>query len=201
MNTRIKRLQRWLDRLSSACDNKRWDSALVEADCLNAEVHELRSEIWETLQNSANIPKSIFTREALSLSFRTVVIAMVIVMLSTIPIAVESNKPWIPAHTANNNQEREQKLNWVTDEELELLRIIRADLSDKNLLRPLSVQAPTRKETIKAAASAKNVNFVQQKTARNVESDVTIAPEDLFSLIQIGEKALRADTPAIKVLK
>ena len=201
MKTRIKRLQRWLDMLSAACDNKHWDSALVETDCLNAEVQELRREIWETLQNPSSAKNSIFTRDALSLSLRTTVIAMVIVLLSTIPIAVESGKPWIPATITSHNQEKEQTLNWVTDDELALLHVIRADLSDKNLLQPLSKQASSRKETVKTARSAKNIDFIQQKSELNVESDVTIAPEELISLIQVGEKALRTDTQAIRVMK
>ena len=35
----------------------------------------------------------------------------------------------------------------------------------------------------------------------SVRTEVGISAEDLLALLQIGEKALRGDTPAIKVIK
>ena len=53
MKKKIARIERWLNRLSAACETKRWDSALVEADCLSAEVREIREDLTHMLENDA----------------------------------------------------------------------------------------------------------------------------------------------------
>ncbi|MEG1799314.1 MAG: hypothetical protein RR214_03945 [Synergistaceae bacterium] len=199
MRKKIKRLQRWLDRLSSACESRCWDSALIEADCLSAEIHDFREELWTMLQDSASSGGCVFYKSRLAMSFRSVCIALLIVMFSTIPIALESDKPIVPV--AKGSFSDTETLNWVTGEEMELLRTLRAELSSKNSQSGFSASAPTVRVAKKVVEKPKVTNTVQQKTERNVPSNATIAPEYLLSLIQVGEKALRTDAPAIKVLK
>jgi len=117
MKKKISRIQRWLDRLSAACDKERWDSALVEADCLSAEVREIREDLAHMLENEQVPTAAIFTRSAVTMSIRSIGIALFIIMVSTMPLAVESERPWAPQNaSAPSNDRGEEVLTWVTRE-------------------------------------------------------------------------------------
>lgn len=206
MKKKISRIQRWLDRLSAACDKERWDSALVEADCLSAEVREIREDLAHMLENEQTSTAAIFSGSAVTMSIRSIGIALFIVMVSTIPLAVESERPWTPQTASvplHNNGE--EVLAWVTREEDELLRTLREDLSGQNIGRTAAqgiFSAPAKKGTV--ARTPEKEIIVSEKSAvreSSVRSEAGISAEDLLALLQIGEKALRGDTPAIKVIK
>ena len=200
MKKKISRIQRWLDRLSAACDKERWDSALVEADCLSAEVREIREDLAHMLENEQTSTAAIFSGSAVTMSIRSIGIALFIVMVSTIPLAVESERPWTPQTASvplHNNGE--EVLAWVTREEDELLRTLREDLSGQNIGRTAAqgiFSAPAR-------TPEKEIIVSERPAVResSVRSEAGISAEDLLALLQIGEKALRGDTPAIKVIK
>jgi len=206
MKKKISRIQRWLDRLSAACDKERWDSALVEADCLSAEVREIREDLAHMLENEQTSTAAIFSGSAVTMSIRSIGIALFIVMVSTIPLAVESERPWTPQTASvplHNN--REEVLAWVTREEDELLRTLREDLSGQNIGRTAAqgiFSAPAKKGTV-ARTPEKEIIVSEKPAVResSVRSEAGISAEDLLALLQIGEKALRGDTPAIKVIK
>jgi hypothetical protein len=140
------------------------------------------------------------------MSIKSVGIALFIVMVSTIPLAVESERPWKAQSESKPAQSSgEEILTWVTREEDELIRTLRSDLSGQNAgsAKTESVfSVPVKK---RASAEAKNENTMVSEipSARNtqVRSEAVISPEDLLALLQIGEKALRGDAPAIKVIK
>lgn len=206
MKKKISRIQRWLDRLSTACETGRWDSALVEADCLSAEVREIREDLTEKLENGNVATAYIFSRSTVAMSIKSVGIALFIVLVSTIPLAVESERPSAAqSASAPVQTSGREMLAWVTREEDELIRILRADLSGQNaeLIQPEKVfSVPTKKRT---SVQGKNENIVVSEipALRNipVRSEAGISAEDLLALVQIGEKAIRGDAPAIRVIK
>ena len=206
MKKKISRIQRWLDRLSAACDKERWDSALVEADCLSAEVREIREDLAHMLENEQTSTAAIFSGSAVTMSIRSIGIALFIVMVSTIPLAVESERPWTPqAVSVPLHNNGEEVLAWVTREEDELLRTLREDLSGQNIGRTAAqgiFSAPAKKGTV-ARTPEKEIIVSEKPAVResSVRSEAGISAEDLLALLQIGEKALRGDTPAIKVIK
>ncbi|MDD4839029.1 MAG: hypothetical protein PHX99_07500 [Synergistaceae bacterium] len=206
MKKKISRIQRWLDRLSTACETGRWDSALVEADCLSAEVREIREDLTQKLENDHAAAVNIFSRSAVTMSIKSVGIALFIVLVSTIPLAVESERPWTAQTDTKAAQGTgDEILAWVTREEDELLRTLRSDLSGQNAgaIQTESVfSAPVKKRT-SAQAKREIVVVSEIPAVRNipVRSEAGISAEDLMALLQIGEKALRGDTPAIKVIK
>ena len=96
-------------------------------------------------------------------------------------------------------------LAWVTREEDELLRTLREDLSGQNIGRTAAqgiFSAPAKKGTV-ARTPEKEIIVSEKPAVResSVRSEAGISAEDLLALLQIGEKALRGDTPAIKVIK
>ena len=206
MKKKISRIQRWLDRLSTACDTGRWDSALVEADCLSAEVREIREDLTHKLESDCCPAPGIFSRSAVAMSIKSVGIAIFIVMVSTIPLAVESERPWTAkTETTSVQSSGEEILTWVTREEDELIRTLRADLSGQNAgtAQTESVFSAPVKKRASAQVKKENTEISEMPTVRNTpeRSETGISAEDLLALLQIGEKALRGDTPAIKVIK
>lgn len=198
MKRKITRIQRWVDRFAAACDSSRWDSALVEADCLSAELREAREELWNRVENPESVKHRIFSRNAVSMSVRSLGIAMFIVLVSTMPLAVEAEKPWTAAAVTPAATDAGEHLSWVTQEEEELLQILRADLSGNNTAvaaQKASVPVkPAAKPIIKKSASAAEVKPAQKNPAE-------MPAEDLLALIQVGEKALRGGEPVIKVIR
>ena len=206
MKKKISRIQRWLDRLSTACETGRWDSALVEADCLSAEVREIREDLTLKLENDHAAARGILSRSAVTMSIKSVGIALFIVMVSTLPLAVESERPRTAQNVSKPAQSNgEEILTWVTREEEELIRTLRADLSGQNAGSAKTEKVfsvPVKKRTA-AEAKKENAMVSEMPFALNtqVRSETLISPEDLLALQQIGEKALRGDAPAIKVIK
>lgn len=196
MNKKTARLQRWLDRLSVACDSRRWDSAVVEADCLSAEVRELRDDLWKMAVESPAPHARIFSRSAVTMTLRSAAIAMLIVMASTLPIAVEADRPWSAPTVATKAEKETEHLGWVTQEEEELLHVLRTELNSAKPAAASAVKpAPARRNVAKQTPPA------QLESAPRKSSGADIRPEDLLSLIQAGEKALRGGEPAIRVIE
>ena len=206
MKKKISRIQRWLDRLSTACETGRWDSALVEADCLSAEVREIREDLTLKLENDHAAARGILSRSAVTMSIKSVGIALFIVMVSTLPLAVESERPRTAQNVSKPAQSNgEEILTWVTREEDELIRTLRADLSGQNAgtAQTESVFSAPVKKRASAQVKKENTEISEMPTVRNTpeRSETGISAEDLLALLQIGEKAIRGDTPAIKVIK
>jgi len=205
MKKKIARIERWLNRLSAACETKRWDLAVVEADCLSAEVREIREDLTHMLENDAFETERIFSRSAVTMSIKSIGIALFIVLVSTIPLAVEADKHWA-AQTVSKPAEStgQEMLAWVTPEEDELIRTLRADLSGKNTVKQSeSVFLTSTKKRASVQIKKENIVISERPIAQEirVKSEVGISAEDLQALFQIGEKAMRGDTPAIKVIK
>ena len=206
MKKKISRIQRWLDRLSAACEKGRWDSALVESDCLSAEVREIREDLARILENEQTSASDILSRSAVAMSIRSIGIALFIVLVSTIPLAVESERPWSAQYASGPaKNSREEMLTWVTREEDELIRTLRTDLSGQNAgnTETANVFYPPLKKMTASVVKKDNVAVSEKPSVReiSVRSEVGISAEDLLALLQIGEKALRGDAPAIKVIK
>ncbi|MCX7829316.1 MAG: hypothetical protein N2315_09025 [Thermanaerothrix sp.] len=48
LEVRLRRVRRWLERLTRAVELSMWDSAAAESQCLEAEVKSLREHLWRT---------------------------------------------------------------------------------------------------------------------------------------------------------
>lgn len=203
MKRKIARLQRWLDRFSAACESRRWDSAIVEADCLSAEVREIREELWDMLENGETAKQGIFSRNAVTMSLRSVVIALFIILVSTMPLAVEADKPLTAAVATAPADSGSEHLSWVTDEEDQLLEALRADLNNNSTSAIMfaASPAPSAAKDTGAKKASPAVRPEIRKSTQGAVSDTGMGAEDLLALIQIGERALRGGDPVIKVIE
>ena len=211
MTQKTKRLQRWLDRLTAACDSRRWGSAVAEADCLSAELKQVREELWkEAEKETVRTPFSVRAGGAVFCGARSVAIALLIICLTTIPIAVESGKPAPSAQRAFSSVPagRGGEFAIVTTEEKELITMLRKSLNDSNIaVRASEVRPHTPKKAavtaVKAAVRevpAAAPVMQAQKPVKPQKQENTIKTEELLTLIQIGEKSLRGGEPAIRII-
>lgn len=184
--------------MTAACDNKKWKSAVAEADCLSAELRLVRDELWEKAEESAAPKRAFNFMECAKFNARSFGIAMAIVCFCTFPIAVESGRPQNIAALPTGAESKFEEFTLVTAEEKELLQMLRTNLKESNVaVQKAEKKAPASKPKLTAKAVERSVPVVAEKPAARTDR---IKPEELLTLIQIGEKSLRGDSPAIKII-
>lgn len=207
MKKNVARIQKWLDRMSSACEGKKWDSALIEADCLSAEVRKTREEILDSARCEREAKPKYVGGRRLFVAVRTASVAFVIVLAASLPSALEADKPWQPA--VKTVYVKEDRLSWVTPEEEELLLSLRSEISRSELVMAgaaARTQANAPKGTVygnaRSSVTVKKEAVSDGSETATLEKRIAngVTNEDLATLVQIGEKALRGSSPAIKVI-
>lgn len=206
MKKNIARIQRWLDRMSSACEGNKWDSALIEADCLSAEVRKTREEILDSARCERSERARPYGRWRLLHALRIASVSFAIILAASLPSALEADKPLIPSVT--NVYAKDDRLSWVTPEEEALLLTLRSEMSRGGLITAgAAAKTQARKSGGAAPENIQNGagNEVRpggaQEKARNEKTAAnSVTHEDLAALVQIGEKALRGSSPAVKII-
>jgi len=200
MKKKIARIHRWLNRLSSACESRRWDSAIVEADCLDAEVRELRKDLCSLLDDPETSNHRVFSAGTVGMSIKSIGIAVFIVLASTIPLAVEADRPWGDVSAKVSAEKSSEHLSWVTEEEDQLIHMLRADLSSKNGSFSANAENFKPAPVSSAKKTVKTTGPQTLKTEVKERTDTLVTTEDLLALIQVGEKALRGRDSMIKII-
>lgn len=205
MKKRIARIQRWVDRMSAACENKKWESALMEADCLSAEVKETREKLLSISESTLIPHKPRVAIPIFSMAVKSAGIALLIVCCSTIPSAVEADRPWVasaPKPAAEVRVEREN-LRWITPEEEELLKMIRADMDKAEPIYQASKPVEEKRDDRAAPSTSRIVvrDIPARVVAEQPAAKKDVSEEELLSLLQIGAKALRTGTPAVRIIQ
>lgn len=203
MKKNTQRIRRWLDRLSSACESEKWDSALIEADCLSAEVRQTREKICDAANNRNMMKRSLIGRRQVFMVTRTTVAALLIVFAASLPSAIEADRPWSATNDTKTTYVKEDSLSWVTPEE-ELLLVLRSEMSRSSL----TIAGAAANIQSKGTDVVKN-NQVQSTVGASDSSGQTrgekkeaadMNNEELMALVQIGERALRGNAPAVTII-
>jgi hypothetical protein len=216
---KLSRIERWLKRCLSACKCSSWSSAMMEIECMEAEAREFRSELWNLVSGEgAGRPRGLF-REALFVHARAVALAVALVMAAELPLSKDQDRP-LQAFSG-------ESIALISSTESDILAALRESLSNQNAGRVvLSIELPAPDEGLKnagAAAAAEpemtapsrepvqaaptTVAFSSKENEAQSESGVEEkAPdagptvEEVISLIQIGQRALRVSEPAVRVV-
>lgn len=224
LEKRLGRIERWLKRCMAACKCGSWSSALMEIECMEAETRGFREDLWKTVEDEAcSVPKASLSSRIFFLS-RVAVISLIIVMAVGIPLAVEQDRPFGGFDAASI-----AVLTSTESEILGALRNSLSSANEGRVLlsvevgeTPVSPPAPTGA----AMASEERVDEEPEQTQpeRRVERPipqqrqrveiVKIEPaqpetrtksepsvEEVLSLLQIGQKALRISEPAVRVIE
>ena len=214
LEKRLKRIERWLKRCMAACRCGSWSSALMEIECMEAETQGFRDDLWRAALAEANGGPVRSRIGQVFFYARVAAIAMVIVMAVGLPLSVDQDRPFQGFEM--------DSLAVLTSTESEILSALRRSLSSANEGRViLSVELPEERSEPPAtpgAAMAEDrraevrtttpaprgpapqrprVEIVAAETPARQEGP---SVEEVLSLIQVGERALRTSEPAVRVV-
>ncbi|WP_024821751.1 hypothetical protein [Aminobacterium mobile] len=206
MEKRILRVMRWLERCLYASRRKAWHNALSEMECARAELEEARQELWRL---AACEEKAVHGKTTLGFVVKSLGLAFLFLCAISAPLSV----PMQNAHrvlVADRSQE--PVLEWLTIDEQALLTALRRNLSESNIEamrqkgeeeegKPYQLPRLDRGPTAVALRSEKST-IVETEGQRNIEgkeNEKNISLDRILTLVQVGQKALRDQGPAIVV--
>ena len=134
MEKKMNRIQRWLDRCVTACKSGAWGSALMEVECLEAEIKSAREEIWAKAMIAPSVRKPTF-RFFWRHLFRVSTVTLALLFALVLPLSLESEK----RGGSFNALSEEGMFTWVTLDEGKMLEALRSDLSENNRGRVVEI--------------------------------------------------------------
>lgn len=182
---RVAGIIRWLERLKQSYSSGAIESALMDAECARADLENLRRDVWAKVRPSAKHESTIFSR-ALN-SARTFSLAVIIVMMSVVPLSREIHVPVI--EQVRHEQPKTQPIIVVREHEAPKTAIN----ADKNEARK---QASSKRSAPKRSQAAKTQTQSSVKAAKTVEP---LPYDKVYSLIQTGQRALKNNSTIIKI--
>lgn len=201
MEKRLKRIQRWVDRCIEACRCRAWTSAIAELECARAELESASREIWEAaagVELGSGRKKTPFPRSAF---LHALPITAAVLLLAVGPTSIESFNPARPTAA-----ETAPTVEWVTPDEKALLENFRKSLSagpaagvpGSKSLEAAGYAYPVAKKARKGSP-AEALEKGAPAEGASPRGSVPIAAEDLLSLIQVGQRALRPEAESVRI--
>jgi hypothetical protein len=186
----------------------------MEIECMEAEAREFRAELWDLASGEAAGKPVRPSRDALFLCLRVSVLAAFFVMAVGLPLSMDQERPQGFYGDA---------VTLVTSTENDILQALRESLSSQNRGRVvLSIEfpesAPDLLEIGAASASEPGLARPLVRAVRLPEIEPEERPpapdseekteepaagpsvDEVISLIQVGQRALRVSEPAVKVI-
>ena len=206
MEKKMNRIQRWLDRCVTACKSGAWGSALMEVECLEAEIKSAREEIWVKAMNAPQAQRptfSVFFRQV----FRVSTVALSILFALALPLSLESENRSGSVRVLSE----EGMFTWVTPDEGKMLEALRSDLSENNRGRAVEVPSLVKhqgrteakvigKVALPLPAAEKKAGEKVKLEGEKSNNEENVPVDKILSLIQAGQKAIRRVEPAVRVV-
>lgn len=179
----------------------------MEMECAKAEMDLAREELWAAAQEDGN------GKRLHALAFRSTRAAFVAALLLLITAAPIANSVTIAREQGKIAIRTAPVLEWVTTDERTLLSALRKSLSEANAgsSREVFAQSDARNEgggnaeTRVSAVDRKERDVSGKLTERagreslSAKSQPVVTGEMIYSLVQLGQKALRNSEPAIRI--
>ena len=190
IDKRIAGIIRWLERLKNSYSSGAMENALMDAECARADLEILRADVWEKI--SAETRKSHENKILIrALNFSKIAfLTAIIVLLAVFPISRE-----IPAKVVQEDKDK-----------IVLAQPIQIIYEDSNAPDVSKSSAPAqnkKKQPAPKALKAQNKTLeLTRKDKAVVESvkiEKKVAYEDLFSLMQTGQRALKKNNSVVKI--
>ncbi|MDR0764375.1 MAG: hypothetical protein LBE65_02130 [Synergistaceae bacterium] len=203
----LKRVERWLGRCVAACRGGSWRDALSEAECLEAEAKGLREKLWRATEAEVAGADKIRGCSRVVAPLKVAALALVMVLTAVLPISTDIG-PLSP-ETAYAPETFE----FLTSDEGDIINALRKSLSGGNR-GEAALTAETPKETAPAAKAKRGAAMASEakevkassraaetgeKIKMTAESPRRPSADEVITLIQVGQKALRVSEPGIKV--
>ena len=213
---RLRRIERWLARCVEACRCGAWGSAVMEAECMEAETREFREQLWKTAAREAYGKPRRSMGKAVAAYARVDSLSALFVLMTGLPLSIDQDRPFYGFQA--------QSLELLTSTEGDILAALRENLSNGNrgtvvlsielpardpapeAPRPGEASAQTapmrRAPAVKVIKAAPRVTRPgqEEKEGPPAKSETGPSIEEVLSLMQIGQRALSASEPAVKVL-
>jgi hypothetical protein len=207
---RLGRIERWLRRCVEACRCGALGAAIMEIECMEAETREFRRELWEKARDEAAAVRPRPLKKAVLSCVSVVSLSAVFVLAAGLPLSIEQDRPF--------RGFQPESLAILTSTESDILNALRESLSSQNRgTVVLSVELPDEdaEPPITGAAAAETTAPAQRAPAVKVletrpvvtaaipepaETRPTPTVEEVLSLIQVGQRALRVSEPAVRIL-
>lgn len=220
LSRRLSRIDRWLKRCAAACRCGSWASALIEVECLEAETRGFREELWGLAAEEAEGRAGRPLRAVFFAGARALVLALIIVILIGFPLSVDQDAPFKGFGAGTGS------VAVLTSTESDILDALRESLSNRNAdrivlafdraqdtapesLPPGAAMAGARTAPRGGSAQVTGVQAkpetpdaagAQVNTAASRENMREPSVEEVISLIQVGQRALRVSEPAVKIV-
>ena len=190
-----------------ACRAKSWENALMEMECAKAEMDLAREELWAAAQEDGN------GKRMHVLAFRSTRAAFVAAFLLLVTAAPIANSVMIVQEQGRIAIRTAPVLEWVTTDERTLLSALRKSLSEANAGSSREVFAASdaredgvgNTETRVSAVDRRDRDMSGKQADRagresvSAKSQPVVTGEMIYSLVQLGQKALRNSEPAIRI--
>ncbi|MDR1471745.1 MAG: hypothetical protein LBS75_04405 [Synergistaceae bacterium] len=218
LEKRFARIERWLKRCVAACGSGSWGSALMEIECMEAETREIHGELWRAAEAASieRAPRKLAS--SCFFWFRVAFAATAIVLSAVFPLSMEIDG-------GHGVRAGDYSIEILSSSEAEILNALRENLSSANRGRVVvSVELPEKTAVAAPLAAGAAMAAPPPRAAEGPaetrggapgaagaeepeegavpgKADIHPSVEDVISLIQVGQRALRVSEPAITVVK
>ncbi|MBR0075427.1 MAG: hypothetical protein IJP96_06715 [Synergistaceae bacterium] len=189
---RIDGINRWLERLKQSYTSGAMENALMDAECAKADLEILRADVWNKIQPRES-DKNKFILRTVNFS-KIAFLTLIIVLLAVFPISKEI--PVAPLKEDKNKivlaepiqiiYEHESK--YETPKPVQTVAKVNNNVNN-NVAKP--------KRSVIQAETVKNLK--PEKPAKLEKAEKRVAYDDIFSLIQTGQRALKNNESVVKI--
>ena len=189
---RIDGINRWLERLKQSYTSGAMENALMDAECAKADLEILRADVWNKIQPRESY-KNKFILMTVNFS-KIAFLTLIIVLLAVFPISKEI--PVAPLKEDKNKivlaepiqiiYEHESK--YETPKPIQTVAKVNNNVNN-NVAKP--------KRSVIQAETVKNLK--PEKPAKLEKAEKKVAYDDIFSLIQTGQRALKNNESVVKI--
>jgi hypothetical protein len=187
----------------------------MEAECLEAETREFRERLWKAAMREVSGARSKPLKERVFRCVKVASLSAVFVLAAGLPLSIDQDRPFYGFQA--------ESIALLTSTEGEILTALRESLSSRNTgtvvlsieLPDASVTPESSEEPRHGAAAAQTtpvparaavVKIVEKAPEINQsEKEKEKAPagpsvEEVLSLIEVGQRALRVSEPAVRIV-
>ncbi len=194
MESKIRKVQRWLERCVDACKSRSWENALADMECAAAELESARKELWSVVDGS----RARIRARRRSMTLGATATATIFVLMFAIPVTMP--EPVRQLAQAVVWEDEKALLELITRDEKDLILSLRKSLSSSNkfdiaeakgeIPAPDSISL-TSLPAIKVASSKPMREEKNEAKIEKVEQRESIPLNEVVELLEIGQRALR----------
>ena len=188
---RIDGINRWLERLKQSYTSGAMENALMDAECAKADLEILRADVWNKIQPRES-DKNKFILRTVNFS-KIALLTLIIILLAVFPISKEI--PVAPLKEDKNKIVLAEPIQIIYEHESKyetpkpVQTVAKVNNNVNNVAKP--------KRSVIQAETVKNIK--PEKPAKLEKAEKRVAYDDIFSLIQTGQRALKNNESVVKI--